>query len=180
MKSVLSSVILVLACYTLLAQDKKNEAPPTLKSILLEQLKTTHNQKDWFVPANTAVAGLTAEQAMWKDGSGNHSVAQLTNHIIFWDLEELVKFKGEKPVAFSGNNEETFENLDKRAWDATVKRLDSVLTAWETAIEQADDAKLTKWYSIIAHIGAHNAYHIGQIIFVRKEHGTWNPENGVK
>ena len=32
---------------------------PTLKSILLEQLRTTHNQKDWFVPVNVALEGLT-------------------------------------------------------------------------------------------------------------------------
>ena len=31
---------------------------PTLKSILLEQLRTTHNVKDWFVPADSAIAGL--------------------------------------------------------------------------------------------------------------------------
>jgi hypothetical protein len=46
------------------AQDQKqNQKPATLKSILLEQLKSTHNAKDWFVDGNTAVAGLTPEQA---------------------------------------------------------------------------------------------------------------------
>ena len=39
------------------------EPPPTLKSILLEQFKTTHNDQDWFVPASKAVEGMTAEQA---------------------------------------------------------------------------------------------------------------------
>src|SRR5689334_13393405 len=46
---------------------------PTLRSSLLEQLRTTHDRKDWFVPANLAVEGLTAKQASWTDGSGNHS-----------------------------------------------------------------------------------------------------------
>lgn len=153
---------------------------PSLKSILLEQLKSTHNSKEWFVPANTAVAGLTAEQAMWKDSSGNHSVAQLTAHLIFWNLEELAKFNDEKKPGFNGNNEETFSVLDKAGWDSMVKKLDSVLTAWENAVEKADETKLQKWYTVIAHIGTHNAYHIGQMIFERKLHGTWNPENGVK
>jgi len=40
-------------------------------------------------------------------------------------------------------------------------------------VEAADEAKLKSWYSTIAHIGAHNAYHIGQIIYVRKEQGCW-------
>ena len=39
------------------AQEKK--PAPTLKGILLEQLRTTHDKAEWFVPANTAVEGLT-------------------------------------------------------------------------------------------------------------------------
>jgi uncharacterized damage-inducible protein DinB len=160
------------------AQDKK--PAPTLKSILLEQLRTTHNQKEWFVPANTAVEGLTAEQATWTDGKGNHSIGQLTNHLIFWDSEELAKFKGETPQKYSGDNNETFNSFDSKQWNAAVQQLDKVLTDWEKAVEAADETKLKDWYSVIAHIGAHNAYHIGQIIYVRKEQGSWNPEKGVK
>ena len=160
------------------AQDKK--PAPTLKSILLEQLRTTHNQKEWFVPANTAVEGLTAEQATWTDGKGNHSIGQLTNHLIFWDSEELAKFKGEAPPKYSGDNNETFNSFDSKQWNAAVQQLDKVLTDWEKAVEAADETKLKDWYSIIAHIGAHNAYHIGQIVYVRKEQGSWNPEKGVK
>jgi len=47
-------------------------------------------------------------------------------------------------------------------------------------VEAADEAKLKSWYSTIAHIGAHNAYHIGQIIYVRKEQGCWDPEKRCK
>jgi len=54
------------------------------------------------------------------------------------------------------------------------------MTEWEAAVQAADEEKLKSWYTIIAHIGTHNAYHIGQIIFVRKEQGSWNPEKGVK
>src|SRR5215467_11105421 len=64
------------------AQDKDKKEPVTLRSILLEQLRTTHNNKDWFVDGNTAVAGLTAEQANWSDGK-NHSVGQLAYHLVF-------------------------------------------------------------------------------------------------
>ncbi len=128
------------------------EAAPTLKTILLEQLKTTHTQKDWFVPLNIALEGLTPEQAMWKDSSGNHSIGQLPNHLIFWNQQQLAKFKGEQPASFSGNNNETFSNFDKNSWNATVTKADSILTALEKAIEEADEAKLKSWYSIIAHI----------------------------
>ncbi|MEP6952082.1 MAG: DinB family protein [Ginsengibacter sp.] len=159
---------------------QKNDSIPTLKSILLEQLQTTHNLKDWFVPPSIAVAGLTAEQANWKDSSENHSIAQLTTHLIFWNKQLLDKFEDIKPDAFSGNNKETFTAVNEVTWNAAIQRLDSVLTAWENAIKTADEKKLRTWYSNIAHIGTHNAYHTGQIIYIRKMKGWWDDKNGVK
>lgn len=163
-------------------QDKKPEEKKvvTLKSILLEQLRSTHNQKEWFVPANVAVAGLTAEQASWRDGKGNHSIGQLTYHLVFWNQQVLAKFKGETPAKFDGNNEQTFDKFDAKTWAATVQQLDEVMSAWEKAVEDADEEKLKAAASEIAHIGAHNAYHIGQIVYIRRLQGSWYPEKGVK
>jgi len=159
----------------------KDSTPPTLKSVLLEQLKTTHNVQDWFVPALQSVDGLTPEQANWKDDKGNHSIAQLVNHLTFWDKQQLAKFKGEAPPAYSGKNDETFAgNVDKASWEAAVRQLDAVMTDWEKAIEAADDQKLQSWYSTIAHISAHNAYHTGQILYIRKQQGSWDAAKGVK
>jgi uncharacterized damage-inducible protein DinB len=61
-----------------------------------------------------------------------------------------------------------------------VKDLDDVMTAWEKAVQAADEARLRAWASTIAHIGTHNAYHTGQILYIRKQQGSWNPANGVK
>ena len=154
--------------------------PVNLRSILLEQLRTTHTEKDWFVTTNGAVEGLTPEQANWKDGSGNHSVGQLAYHLLFWNRRELAKFKGEPEQKYSGNNDETFNNFDAKKWNDTVKQLDQVMNDLEKFVETADDKKLETWASEIAHIGTHNAYHVGQMIFVRKLQGSWNPEKGVK
>lgn len=176
--------VLVLFSSAAFAQPKP---APTLKSVLLAQLKTTHNSQEWFVPAIPALAGLTVEQAGWKPGAGNpsasenHSIAQLVNHLTFWDRRQLAKFKGEPAGAYDGNNAETFVPItDKAGWDAAVKQLDDVMTEWETAVEKADDAKLQSWYATIAHISTHNAYHTGQILYIRKEQGSWDPSKGVK
>ncbi|MES1216220.1 MAG: DinB family protein [Bacteroidota bacterium] len=169
--------LLLLITISSTAQDK---SAPTLKSILLDQLKTTHNKQEWFVPAIPALDGLTADQAMWRRDTTDHSIGQLTNHLIFWDSEQLAKFNGEKPVPFNGNNDETFSTFNKDSWAATVKKLDEVLTGWENAIENADEKKLQSWYNIISHISTHNAYHVGQILYIRKMQGSWNPAKGVK
>lgn len=178
MKSILAAL---LALSPVLAAGQTPSSAPTLKSILLAQLKTTHNDQDWFVPVLKGVEGLTPEQAMWKEGNGNHSIAQLVRHLTFWNTQQLAKFKGEKPPAFDGNNEETFvANVDAKSWPSSVRELDDVLTALEKAIEGADDAKLKSWASTIAHISTHNAYHTGQILYIRKLQGSWDASKGVK
>lgn len=176
MKQILAFLVLALSLQAI-AQNQK--MPATLRSILLDQLKTTHNQKDWFVDANTAVAGLTAEQASWMDGKGNHSVGQLAYHLVFWNQRNLAKFKGETPGKFGGDNEETFNQFDSKKWSETLRQLDEVMNEWEKAVEGADDKKLAEWAPIIARIGTHNAYHIGEIVYVRKEQGSWDPTKGV-
>jgi len=88
--------------------------------------------------------------------------------------------KGEPPPKYSGNNDETFNSFDEANWAAAVKQLDDVLTALEKTVQAADDAKINEWASNLAHIGTHNAYHTGQIVYVRKLQGSWNPEKGVK
>jgi uncharacterized damage-inducible protein DinB len=176
MKTILA-LLLVSLSLTAFAEDQK---PTTLRGVLLEQLRTTHDQKDWFVSIKEAVDGVTAEQANWTDGKGNHSVGQLTYHLLFWNRRALAEFKGEDPGKFSGNNDETFNNFDSKQWSATVQQLNDVMSELEKAVQNEDDAKLQKSASTIAHIGTHNAYHIGQIVFVRKEQGSWNADKGVK
>jgi uncharacterized damage-inducible protein DinB len=171
---------LCLSPLAITAQAPAPKPPTTLKGVLLEQLRTTHNAQDWFASGNTAIHGLTAEQARWTDGKGNHSVGQLTYHLVFWNKRALMQFKGEKPSKFSGNNEETFNNFTTEEWDKLVKEFDENMTEWEKAAEAADDKKIAENASTIAHVGAHNAYHIGQIVFVRKEQGSWDPSKGVK
>ena len=181
MNKIILAVALSLAVTTAYAQNPPAKPPPTtLKGVLLEQLRTTHNSQDWFASGNTAIAGLTADQAKWTDGKGNHSVGQLTYHLVFWNKRSLMRFKGEKPSQFSGNNDETFNNFTTAQWADLVKQFDQVMTEWEKAVEAADDATVAKNASVIAHIGTHNAYHIGQIVYVRKEQGSWDPSKGVK
>jgi hypothetical protein len=174
----LTALLLLACCCCAYAQDKNS--PTTLKGVLLEHLKTTHDVKDWFVPADVAVQGLTAEQANWTDGKGNHSVGQEVHHIVYWDNYELMKFKGETPPKFDGNNDETFTNFDSKQWTALVKQMDQVMTGWEQAVAAADDKKVAEWASTIAHVGVHNAYHIGQIVYIRKLQGSWDANMGVK
>ena len=159
----------------------QNQKPTSLREILLSELRSTHTSEEWFVPANIAVRGLTAEQASWHDSKGNHSVGQLAYHLVFWNQQNLARLKGEQPPQkFSGNNDETFDKFDAKTWNETVQQLDQVLNDLEKWVETADESKLKEEAQRFTRISTHNAYHIGQIIYVRKEQGSWDPKNGVK
>ena len=186
MKRVMEMVIVMVVAavaivsMVLRAQNNDQKPAPTLKSVLLQQLKDTHTNSDWFVCADVALAGVTAEQANWKDGKGNHSVGQLAYHIWFWNERNLRTMRGEHPEKFSGSNDETFDKFDAKSWNETVQKVDAVLTELEKMVENADEAKLKAIAPTIANINAHNAYHIGEIVMVRKEQGSWDASKGVK
>ncbi|MGH9677517.1 MAG: DinB family protein [Candidatus Acidiferrum sp.] len=176
MKQLLAVVIFLIAVPAF-AQTEKT---PTLRSILLSELHSTHDKSEWFVCVDVAVAGETPEQAAWTDGKGNHSVGQLTYHLLFWNRQSLASLKGETPEKFSGNNDDTFTKFDSKNWSATVKQLDEVMTELEKWVETADEAKLKQEAQRITHISTHNAYHIGEMVMVRKEQGSWDASKGVK
>jgi uncharacterized damage-inducible protein DinB len=174
-------LILALALvFTMNAGAQTPKAAPTLKSILLDQLHSTHDKSDWFVCANVAVANLTPEQANWSDGKGNHSVGQLTYHLLFWNSRSLATFQGHPLPNFKGENTETFDKFDAKSWNDTVNKLNQVMTDLEKAVANASDAQLAQWAPTIANIATHNAYHIGEIVMVRKEQGVWDASKGVK
>ena len=168
----------------------KPPAPPpaSLRSVLLAQLHSTHDRAEWFVPINTAIAGMTAEQARWVpanaagklDPDANHSVGMLAYHLWFWGSRALAQLEGKQQSPPPSNNDETFNDFNPASWAQIVHDLDATMTGLEQLVANADDATLAKIAPTIQHICTHNAYHTGQILYVRKLQGSWNPANGVK
>lgn len=181
----LPAALLLLTPHVVIAQQKPKATD--LRSVLLEQLQSTHNNAQWFVPFDTAVANLTPDQARWvpKPNAQMHSVAQLVAHLVYWNERSLAQLKHEKQAAYSGNNEDTFVGYDVNKitapeWTALVARFDRCMTGYEQWVKSASDADLAANASTIAHVGAHNAYHLGEIVYVRKLQGSWDASKGVK
>jgi hypothetical protein len=61
-----------------------------------------------------------------------------------------------------------------------VRELDEGMNEIEKWVETADEAKLKESAQTVTLIGTHNAYYIGQIVYVRREKGSWAPNMGVK
>ncbi len=160
------------------------------KNILLEQMHACHDKTNWFVTADTAVEGLTAEQAAWKQTGMSNSIRQIVYHLVFWNRRYLNRFKGIPDPEFSGDNDETFGTGDgtDADWNAAVKELNDVMSEWESAISETDQGNLESklnndpegtWAYYIALINVHTAYHVGQIVTLRKSQGSWDKSKGV-
>ena len=70
------SLIIAANLHTAIAQSSPTPAPTpvTLRSLLLSELHSTHDNAEWFTPIKAAVAGLTAEQAKWVPPGGGSVV----------------------------------------------------------------------------------------------------------
>jgi hypothetical protein len=165
--------------FLLTACSSKHESSE-LKSFLGEHLKNSYDKKNWYVPLKIATEGLTAEQANWKDSAGNHSIGELVSHLIFWNERNLIAFQGNKPPDFSGNNEETFQKFTATNWEEALSKLDSTHSMLDDMIGNATPDQIKEWSSDVANISSHNAYHTGQIIYIRKLKGWWDGAKGVQ
>jgi len=150
------------------------------KTILLEEITNNHTTADWYVPLSTAIEGLTVEQAAWKDSIDTHSIRELLSHVVFWNEKILRAFQGDLALDFNGDNESTFRKLDGADWKEAIAKLDSIQTQWQQAIEQATPDQLAAGGPEITSMLSHMAYHTGQIVYIRKRNGWWQPSQGVE
>src|SRR5687768_4023269 len=160
------------------------------KEILLGQFDRCYNENGWFVAVRNAIDGTTAEQAAWKPEGSDNSIWESLTHITYYDNAYLQRFKGIDYKYDVADNDETFRGGEpsEAEWQSDVARFDAVMTEWRGLIEAADEAKFTRavsaensanWADLICNVNAHNAYHGGQILLLRKLQGAWNPEKGV-
>lgn len=153
--------------------ERNHEQVIHVKSQLVQQLRNTHTNQEWFVPTRAAIEGLTLEQSNWKDSTENHSIGELVSHLIFWNEMNLKAFKGENVALFDDDNKETFKKNNAKDWNNAVTKLDSIQSVWEQLTENATNQQILDWSTEIANMTAHTAYHTGQIVYIRKQNGWW-------
>ncbi|GGO01285.1 DinB family protein [Saccharibacillus kuerlensis] len=154
----------------------------TNKEILLKQLRACRNESGWFTSMKASVKGLTQKQADWKSNEEMNSVHEIVRHLNFYNDRYLKRFQDTKvSIPEVSSNDDTFEPQDgeDRAWGAALKVYDNTMAAWINAVEQAEDEQLDKWMDDLTHLTIHNAYHIGQIVLIRKQQGSWEKKYGV-
>jgi uncharacterized damage-inducible protein DinB len=158
-----------------------------MKEILLYQLKAVCKQADWFVPLETAIEGITPSQAGAKQNEKNNSIEEIVHHLIYWNQLYLNRFKDPGFSFPEISNDETFKNHFGLTWEQACKKIKHIFDEWIDCIAASEDAKLDSiisnkgksWSTMICNLISHTAYHTGQIITLRKEHGYWDAAKGV-
>ena len=159
-----------------------------MKDVLLEQFTACYDEDGWFVALRKALNGVTAEQAVRKPEGADHSIWELVNHTIFWNERWLLRYRGELNQPKNIENTGTFLS-GEHDWQKTLDHLWVVMDDWRSRLETITDEKLEEqvnndewqvpWRSPLVHQNVHNAYHIGQIVLLRKLQGNWDRSKGV-
>jgi len=158
------------------------------------QLELLHGQGAHTAPL-ACIEDLSAGQAAKSIAGFPHSIAQLVFHMNYWMDYELRRIRGQRPP-YPQHSSESFPTTpfvpDEKEWNRLKKDFSSLLANF-TALAQSlpaelnrqiesmhpGDAKLSGTLeAVIWQMVAHNSYHTGQIVVIRRALGAWPPQSG--
>ncbi|MFF2755809.1 DinB family protein [Psychrobacillus sp. NPDC058041] len=147
------------------------------KTILLDQLLANANDRSWYISFYEAVDGLSEEEAYWKPDNSSHSIAEIVQHLIYWNETWQLWYKKNQVDSGSQttNNADTFLVRDENTFFELKEKLLNILLQWQELIKEEQLLSIVngypvkaEWWAIISNAATHNAYHIGQLAYIRK------------
>ena len=160
------------------------------KQALLRQFDRCYNENGWFAAVRNVIVDISVEQAAWKPRDSVNCIWESLSHITYYNNAYLQRFKGVDYEYDVASNDETFSvgEYEESAWQTDIGRFDHVMTEWRSLIASADGSRFDRpvsaennatWAELILDVNAHNAYHGGQIVLLRKMQGIWDENSGV-
>ncbi len=140
--------------------------------------------EEWssFTPASRALDGLTPEQAVTKLEGWPHSIAEVVAHMLFWQKNDLATIEtGTEPEA---PDEANWPTITKDDWP---RLKDEFLASLEKSREMTHNPENLERFILGGRISVglrmvwftgHNAYHLGQVVLMRRIIGAWPPPGG--
>ncbi|MEY2355495.1 DinB family protein [Lysinibacillus capsici] len=146
------------------------------KTILLDQLLANANDPSWYISFSEVVEGLSEAEAFWKPDSSSHSMAEIVQHLIYWNKIWQIRYRENQVKASSQtNNANTFLVKEEVTFYELKEKLLHILLTWQELIEEEQLLSIVngfpvkaQWWAIISNAATHNAYHIGQLAYLRK------------
>lgn len=155
-----------------------------VKTLLLQQWTSCLDQEDWFAPLEKVLEDITLEQATWKPTEGTtNSIWEIVCHLLFYKKRLLMRYLDEtenEPQA--ENNDATFRlpTFTLQNWKETKEEYFYVHRELEKILAKSAQEDLDREVRgertlvlELKSIAMHDAYHIGQIVFLSKMQDVW-------
>ena len=147
------------------------------KTVLLNQLLSNANDDSWYISFQESVKGISEKDANWKPDEASHSIAEIVQHLIYWNEVWQLRYEQSNVnvVQTLDDNADTFLIPKDKSFTALKDQLLDVLLRWQDLItEEKLESNVNgfpveaEWWALIGNATTHNAYHIGQIAYIRK------------
>lgn len=127
------------------------------------------DQNTWIASWTGAVASLTSAQAAWRPMPERHCIWQIVNHVCIWREVTLGKVHGREGPSREVLSRDNFAMptvADATAWRQSLERLRTTHEGLREAIATPGVSMERLPYHL-----AHDAYHLGQIMYLRAMQG---------
>lgn len=145
--------------------------------VLANQLAANADDPSWYLSFKDATKNVTELEAFWKPDDASHSIAELTQHLIYWNETWQTRYEKSHVEAVPpvGDNNQSFLPPSDVTFAELREKLLASLLRWQEILEK-DKVDMTvegfpveaEWWALIGNAATHNAYHIGQIVYIRK------------
>lgn len=145
----------------------------------LSLFKKLYDGSPWIdINISSVLKNVSAEQASKRVLKNCNTVWEITNHIIGWRSDVLQRVQGKIIASPENNYFEPVADTSEKNWADTLKRLSDVQDDWIEFLDKVDSGEFEKvyasnnmtYYEHIHGIIQHDAYHLGQIVLLLKQH----------
>lgn len=149
----------------------------TIKGVLSDQFLANANDESWYLPFTKSVEKITEDEAFWRPTDNSHSIAEIVQHLIYWNKTWQVRYRESNVGAVHSmkDNDKTFEVPENKKFHELKDELLDVLLKWKDLLSEDQLGRdvegfpfPAKWYDVLGNAISHNAYHIGQIVYIEK------------
>ncbi len=136
----------------------------------------------WYPPYRDALKDVDAELANWRpEGVAANTIWETVVHVSYFKERLLRRLQGKPDSPLPGGNDDTFVVVGQQEadWQEAVAKLFDIHRELYQLLKELDESDLDKpmpetaigaqFFDLIAH----DAYHTGQIILIRKLTGSW-------
>ncbi|SDN08513.1 DinB superfamily protein [Fictibacillus solisalsi] len=172
-----------------------------LMDIFRMEFDFSWDAETWFLPLESALKDLNSTDASWQPPGGGNTIWQTVNHLNYYNALLVKQINDTPPKKEASDTKATFGDIgepenskwqsilevntfgdtgdpsDSEKWKAALAETHQICENLRQSLAKVNDSHLDKeLVGRLARQILHNVYHIGQIVLIRKQQGSWPKE----